>query len=111
MWENATKQWGFMPEVCPEGKECRDGVWISLELEIKELYRSSISRMMSDLESMMYKSQQTFEAAWLAASNCPHGCELTCTEQTVVYTNTLERMSFLEQEIYQLIQDYETEVS
>lgn len=110
MWVAAEEQWGFMPDVCPDGEECRDSIWVSLEAEVKQLWNDTIDHMMSDLNDLMVQSAADFEEAWNAAKNCPHGCYEECTEQTVVYTNTIERMSELEKQIAELMQEYETEV-
>ena len=60
---------------------------------------------------MMRTSASIFEKAWRAAKDCPHGCYNYCTEQTIVYTNTVTRIKEIETQIEELIRQHETEVN
>jgi len=62
--------------------------------------------MTNDLNSLMRQVGFEFEAAWRSASQCDHGCTYVCTEQKVVYTNTVTRMYEIERMILELEQEY-----
>ena len=110
MWAAAALQWGQMPEVCDDGKPCRDEIWISVETAVQAHYRETYSRVTSDLESMMRASAVIFEKAWREAKECPHGCYVQCTEKTIIYTNTVNRITDIEHQIEYLMREHETEV-
>lgn len=111
MWATATAQWGFMPEVCEEGEGCRKEIWNNLEIKIKAEWKRAVETMILDLNSLMIQCGLEFKEAWQKASECEHGCTIECTEQKVVYTNTITRMSELERQITELEREYETEVN
>lgn len=110
MWAAAALQWGQMPEVCDDGKPCRDEIWISVEAAVQAHYRETYSRVTSDLESMMRASASIFEKAWREAKECPHGCYVQCSEKTIIYTNTVNRITDIEHQIEYLIREHETEI-
>jgi hypothetical protein len=111
MWGKATAQWGFMPDVCPDGEDCRTEIWTQVEIDVKSEFSRVYENLIRDLNSLMIQCGLEFEAAWRQASLCPHGCTYTCSEQKVIYTNTINRMSALERQIYELEIEYETEVN
>lgn len=111
MWAAAEEQWGFMPEVCSDGQPCREEIWTGLTVEVKTQWQNTIQTIKEDLETMVMKSANLFEAAWLEAKECEHGCTLRCEEQTIVYTNTILRIKEIETEINELIREHEEEVN
>ena len=110
LWAAAELQWGQMPEVCDDGRPCRDEIWIGVETAVQELYSETYSRVKTDLESMMRASAVIFEKAWREAKDCPHGCYIQCTQKTFIYTSTTSRIADIEHDIEMLISEYETEI-
>ena len=76
MWGKATAQWGFMPDVCPDGESCRTEIWTQVEIDVKSEFSRVYEALIRDLNSLMIQCGLEFEAAWREASRCPHGCTL-----------------------------------
>lgn len=111
MWAAAEEQWGFMPEVCSDGQPCRDEVWNTLTSNVKTEWQSTLNSIIVYIEMLIMRTSDLFEDAWYAAKECDHGCTLICEEQTIVYSNTIQRIKEIETQISELIREHEEEVN
>ena len=112
MWDAAEDEWGFMPLVCPPGKECRAQVWEELNAAVYDEWVLTFESAKRELAAQMKNSVYIIEETWYNLIDCPHGCrEGVCTDQAVLYTNTYNRIIELETKIQELLWWHETEVN
>lgn len=106
----AAEQWGFMPEVCDEDL-CRTEIWDGLILDLESLFTDSITRVKKTLGAQYDRTAQAFEDAWQRARECDHGCGYDyCMEQTIVYENTVNRITEIESRIHELMTELDTDI-
>lgn len=110
IWDHAAEQWGFMPQVCPAGQPCIDEIWNRLKVDVNLVLDNTLSQIMTDLGAAFDRTTRQFEEAWQMAQECDHGCRSYCSEQTIVYDNTITRITEIEQQIHELLAEHEAEI-